>query len=180
MTYKNYGFDMKAAFDEMQRRGKLQFLHNELRNDFGALYKITAQKISSGDKPKELMRACLKELFSLIEADLFLLNNVSPYDNYMEFDKLTKRFKKTYKKHCEEHQCSDLYNDFIEKNWTAFENLKIKRDHLTHPKGVESIDIDEQIFEQTHLFFKNYVGFVSTIMQGVGVEFKLPANFLNR
>src|SRR5689334_19423378 len=43
-------------------------------------------------------RCCLTpEFFSMVEADLYLINQLNPYGGYADKDPLTTKFKKTYR-----------------------------------------------------------------------------------
>src|SRR5690349_16834024 len=88
--------DFEMTFQNMRI---FQLVHNELRKDFEAIYELAKNKIDDIEVAKPLIRGCIKELFSLIEADIYLLNQFNPYLGYNEKDSFTKKFKKTYKHH---------------------------------------------------------------------------------
>jgi len=184
MAYKDFGTNSNRAFQEMQNLGLFQRLHNELKKDFEELYHLTSQAINAGKSSPELIRACVRELFSLIEADLYYLNFINPYPDFHEREGVVEKFKKTYKHHCKVYQLEDTVTALIASNdWKTFLDLKEKRDQLMHPKGRESINVTKDTFIIAYSFFKIYTDFVSKSMTGVGVQYSMSTEdtlkFLN-
>lgn len=172
MAYQDFGNDGNAMREQMIIMGQFQLLHNELRKDFATLYVITAQRLQQGIPAPEMIRACLKELFSLIESDLYYLNFINPYVGYHYKADFFKKFKKTYRQHCRTHGKLAAFDRFYTDHYGTFRSLKKKRDELMHPKGAESIKAEPELFEVIYEFFKQYVDFVGSTMQGVGVQWR--------
>ncbi|RBW62907.1 hypothetical protein DS884_00925 [Tenacibaculum sp. E3R01] len=59
-----------------------QRIHNVIRSDYKELLMITEESINNKKKFDALYRASLKGLFSIIEADIFGLNNLDKYEGY--------------------------------------------------------------------------------------------------
>lgn len=170
MLRKDFKQEYDTAFKYLHRSGEFQALHYELRKDFGELYKITAISINNGNDCPELIRACLREFFSLIEADVFFLNYIDSYDEYDDHDSFVKKFKKTYTYHCKKHDRYHLYKDLVEKHFGTFKDLKRKRDLITHPKSAEDLKVDNELFVKTYTMFKTYVDFVANLMNKTGIS----------
>jgi hypothetical protein len=78
----------------MNRMMEFQRVQNELRQDFILIYDIALSIENEPERFKPLIRACLRELFSLIDADLFLYNQWNPYYNYDDKERFSVKFKK--------------------------------------------------------------------------------------
>ena len=67
-----------GSFEEqlhiLQKMIMMQRTHNKLAKDFEMLTEISKENIKNAERIKPLIRACIKELFSLVEGDLFLIN----------------------------------------------------------------------------------------------------------
>ncbi len=172
MTYRDFGFDFEAAYKRIQGLGEFQLLHNELGKDFLELYRVTIASIEAGNKSPELIRSCIREFFSLVEADLFYLNYLEPYDGYDDGHAILDKFKKTYKAHCKFHDKMDLYRKFLDHNFSDFRVLKFKRDKITHPKNKEGITVDRDLLDKTYKLSIAYTSFVNEAMRDTGVKFQ--------
>ena len=64
--------------------------------------------------------------------------------------------------------------DHIPAEFGGHFQRNVQRDELTHPKSLESIQADKGLFLDIHAFAQEYVNFVSSIMQEVGVKATLP------
>lgn len=75
-----------GSFEEqlhiVQKMSIMQLTHNKLAKDFEMLTEICKENINNTERIKPLIRACIKELFSLVEVDLFLINQFLPYTGY--------------------------------------------------------------------------------------------------
>lgn len=173
MAYRDFGSGINSALEMMQRLGQFQLLHNELSKDFLELYRATIASIEAGNKSSELIRSCIREFFSLVEADIFYLNYLVPYDGYDDKHAILDKFKKTYKSHCIFHDKMDLYRKFVDNNFADFKNLKIKRDEITHPKNKDSITVDRHLLDMTYKLSVAYTKFVNDAMTDTGVQFQI-------
>lgn len=144
--------------DEFKRRyagfKELKKVHNILKSDFTTLYHL-----SKKEDDISIIRASCKELFSLIEADLFLLNNIFPYEEYNDRHNFQCKFKKTYKNICQEYDLMNLYIDFSSKHIGQLWELAQVRNDITHPKAIASIDISRSILPKLESSFNSYDSF---------------------
>jgi hypothetical protein len=120
---------------------ELQLVHNELRKDFLKIYDLAKANPENSDSFKPLIRACIKELFMLIESDLYLINQFNPYPAFDDHDRFYKKFKATFKQHASIFAKENLRVEFNSKNLRTFNYLKDLRDNITHPKGKSSIQV---------------------------------------
>lgn len=163
-----------------ERMREMQFTHNRLIKDFETLYAVTVDNMSDREKLQPLIRSCLKELFSLIEGDLYLINQYHPYPNYDDFDKLDDKFKKTYRHHAEKFKKSNERIAYQSKSYRLFKKLKAKRDAVTHPKGMKSIDISLEDLVMLQQAFQDYKAYINELMKNVGFSITIPFSaFLN-
>jgi hypothetical protein len=158
----------------MQKMSELQRTHNLLVKDIETLVAITNEHFHDQERIQPLIRACIKELFSLIEADLFLINQFNPYPDYRERDDLGRKFKKTYRHHATTFKKEDIQKAFQSKFYSKLYTLKWKRDELMHPKGRHSIEVNSSDLITVGEVYETYRQFVSTLMTNVGVSIKIP------
>jgi len=79
-NYHNFQEMIAAA----QTMGNFQTIHNVIRPDFKLLLRITEEQKSNEENFDALYRACLTRLFTLIEAEIFDLNQLDMYADYDE------------------------------------------------------------------------------------------------
>jgi hypothetical protein len=134
-----------GSFEEqlniMQKMGMMQRTHNALAKDFETLAEIANENRDNFGRIEPLVRACIKEFFSLVEGDLYLINKYLPYEGYDEMDNLSKRFKKTYRHHSISFKKQQIKQEYQSKSYGRFYRLKLKRDEIVHPKGLQSIAV---------------------------------------
>ena len=150
-----------------------QRVHNELRKDFEMVYELTKTKVNNIEIARPLIRGCIKEFFSLMEADIFLLNQFNSYAGYNERHDFRKKFKKTFRHHA---KTFSKQAEVLKFNSSHFKQLiiqKNKRDEVTHPKGRESIRVDETNLEDIYNLFTKYNTFISESMTNVFVSTKI-------
>ncbi len=172
MTYINFDHDIEGALTRMRRSGRFQLLHNEIRKDFIELHNATVASLEKKDNCPELIRSCIREFFSLVEADIYMLNYIDPYPDYNDNDSFIKKFKKTYKYHCQNHNRPELFRELTDKHFQDFKKLKRKRDSITHPKNSEDITVDKVSLDLVSSMFNIYTEFVSNSMRDTGISFK--------
>src|SRR5688572_26262367 len=133
-----------------------QRVHNELRKDFQMIYELAKGKIEDTELIKPLIRSCYKELFSLIEADIYLLNQFNPYSGYQDKHDFVKKFKQTFKHHSNTFNKQDIVLDFNSLNFELLLSQKHKRDEVTHPKGKQSIEVNTTNLEEVYSLYERY------------------------
>jgi len=166
------------SFDELvdkaQKMRTFQIVHNELKKDFTSIYEIALQNSDDLNNQSPLIRACVKELFSLIEADLYLLNAFNPYPNYHDKTSFTEKLKKTFKQHATIFDKAGLQYAFKSKYFKDLLNLKFIRDRTTHPKGKESLIVTSEDLKLVNRFYLIYTKFIGAMMENVFVSVQLP------
>src|SRR6266478_3722233 len=103
--------DEKQFWELMPFISKFPPIHNKLSADFKLLIQITEEQINDTAKFQTLCRACLRNLFSIIEADIFYFNLFDKYDNYDDKHHFTDKFKKTFKQICKTWNREDLQKE---------------------------------------------------------------------
>jgi hypothetical protein len=156
-----------------QKMREFQLVHNELKRDFLGIYKVAIKNIDNEQLVNPLVRACVKELFSLIEADLYLLNQFNPYPGYVDRDSFLDKFKNTYKHHARIFGKEEIHLQFNSRTIEALIKQKEIRDRTTHPKGQRSILVDTNILEKINELYLKYTNYVSTMMTNVFISTKI-------
>lgn len=151
-----------------------QLVHNELRKDFEMIYELAKSKLNVAEIIKPLIRGCIKELFSLIEADIYLLNQFNPYCDYNDKDNFSKKFKKTFKHHALTFNKQGANLNFNSRHFKLLLIEKRKRDSVTHPKGKQSILVQQSDLESINDLFKKYNSFINELMTNVFISTKIP------
>lgn len=133
--YTDYSDFLKAenAMREFQK------IHNIIRKDYMELINMTEKHKSMKKEFDSLYRACLKGLFSIIEADIFGLNNLDRYEGYSDKHSFETKFKSTLKQVCETWNKTDLQKKYFDQKYRELKELKKKRDELIHPKKIEHL-----------------------------------------
>jgi hypothetical protein len=163
------------ALNIMEAMVHFQNVHNELRNDFSSIYAIT---VSSTEPKQHLIRSCIKELFTLIEADVYLYNQYNPYAGFDDSDAILDKFKKTFKHHGREFNKLDSVIAFNSKWFEHLKMVKLIRDRITHPKGKGSIQVSLDDLSLTFKVYDAYANFVNDIMTATALSIKLPIGTL--
>ena len=159
--------DFENTFSNMRT---FQLVHNELRKDFEMIYELAKNKIEDLEVVKPLIRGCIKELFSLMEADIYLLNQFNPYLDYNDRDDFCKKFKKTFKHHGKTFNKQDTNSKFNSSHFKLLLIQKNKRDEVTHPKGRNSIRVEGTDLEGIYDLFTKYNSFVNESMTNVFIS----------
>jgi hypothetical protein len=128
-----------------------------------------------------LYRACLTRFFTLIEADIYGLNQLDMYDGYDDKrDRFIEKFKDTYKQVCKTWNKEQLQKDYFDSKLQALIELKKKRDDLVHPKELEHIHkASEGNFEALKKVFENYEKFINDLMNDFFVGTTIDSSFLS-
>ena len=121
------------------------------------LLNVTEKHKSEKVEFNSLYRACLKSLFSIIEADIFGLNNLDKYNNYSDKDSFETKFKSTFKQVCKTWNKTELQKEYFDRKYGELKELKKKRDELIHPKKTEHFHEASEIeFEKLKKVFNDY------------------------
>lgn len=159
-----------------QTMGKFQRIHNVIRPDFILLLKITEEQKSNEKEFDALYRACLTRFFTLIEADIYGLNQLDMYDGYDDKkDRFIEKFKETYKQICKTWNKVDLQKRYFDSKLQGLVDLKKKRDELVHPKELEHIHkASEKDFQKLKLVFEDYDKFINDLMNDFFLSTTIP------
>jgi len=152
----------------------MQQTHNQLAKDFETLIAISKENISNEDTFKPLIRACIKEFFSLVEGDLFLINQFLAYEGYDDRDSLTSKFKKTFRHHAESFKKQKVKQEYQSKSYRKLYELKLKRDQIVHPKSIDTIKVDISDFNKVILVYQEYREYILQLMTNIGFSSNYP------
>lgn len=147
------------ALTEYQRR------HNIIRKDYELLLEITETFKSDKEKFNTQFRASLKGFFSLVESDIFGLNQLDSYEGYSDKHSFEDKFKKTFKQICKTWGKEEIIQKYLDSKYNSLKITKKKRDKLVHPKSIGDIIIatDEE-FQELKIVFNDYVKMLHSIM----------------
>ena len=161
-----------------QIMGKFQKIHNIIRLDFLVLLKITEEQKSNETDFDALYRACLTRLFTLIEADIYGLNQLDMYDGYDDKkDRFIEKFKESYKRICKTWNKEELQKIYFDSKLQGLIELKKKRDDLVHPKEVEHIHkASDKDFQTLKAAFDNYDKFINDLMNDFFLSTKIDSS----
>lgn len=161
------------AINIMQGMIHFKNVHNELRKDFLVVYNLATDESNQSSTPKPLIRSCIKELFSLIEADIYLYNQYNPYRGFDDKDSILDKFKKTFKHHGKEFNKSELVAEFNSKQFESIRKVKVLRDAITHPKSKLSIQVTREDLALTFEVYNSYTDYVNMLMTGTALRIEL-------
>jgi hypothetical protein len=138
-----------------------QTIHNLIRKDFVVLLEFANSHRSQTVDFFALSRACLRGIFSLIEADIYGLNMVLRIENYNDRDSFEQKFKQTFKEVFELCRKTNIQRLYFDTKFGTLKKLKEKRDRLIHPKTTNDIpDITFTEFETISMVFNDYCSFI--------------------
>lgn len=159
-----------------QTMGKFQRIHNVIRPDFMLLLKITEEQKSNEKEFDALYRACLTRFFTLIEADIYGLNQLDMYDGYDDKkDRFIEKFKETYKQICKTWKKEEIQKKYFDSKLQGLVELKKKRDELVHPKELEHIHkASEKDFKTIKSVFEDYYKFINDLMNDFFLSTTVP------
>lgn len=151
-----------------QKMSKMQGVHNKLAEDFEVLVGIANENIKDEKRIKPLIRACIKEFFSLVEGDLFLINQYQPYKGYDDKDKLNEKFKRTFRHHAESFKKQGVKEAYQSRSYGRLYSLKMKRDAIVHPKNIEGIDVINKDLDEVIYVYGEYRKYIEQLMRNIG------------
>ncbi|MDP3352339.1 MAG: hypothetical protein Q8S44_01185 [Flavobacteriaceae bacterium] len=155
----------------------LQKTHNIIRNDYLNLINLTFDHIENQKLFNTLYRSCLRELFSLIESDIFNLNRLDKYHNYTDNDKFIFKFKKTFKQICKTWKKDDVQKHYFDSKLEFLIIIKKERDKITHPKSpIVFKDVTLDNFNKLKLVFNQYDDFINEVMNNFFIRMRKSPN----
>ncbi|MEO9258268.1 MAG: hypothetical protein ABI207_07795 [Crocinitomicaceae bacterium] len=155
--------------------GEYQLRHNIIRKDYEELITITESFVENQIQFDALFRASLKSFFSLIESDIYGLNEIHKYIGYEDRHSFDDKFKKTFKNICATWNKPELISKYLDHHFGNLISLKKKRDRLIHPKKKEDIlKATFEEFEQLKKEFENYKNMLHSLMDNffMSIEIK--------
>ncbi|MCW3084156.1 MAG: hypothetical protein JWP12_1522 [Bacteroidetes bacterium] len=169
--YDNWN-EMLVALEAME---KFQLIHNGIRIDYIELLRITESNELIEPSFDALYRACLRSLFSLIEADIYGLNVLDTYNNYNDKHSFIDKFKETFKKIAKTWKKEEIQKIYFDSKLTALNDLKKMRDELVHPKEINHLHkATDQNFQKLKSVFNEYDTFINDLMNGFFIGTKMP------
>lgn len=167
-------YDNTNEFNNAQHiLNNYQKTHNIIRNDYLNLIELTFEMKNNQKAFNTMYRACLRELFSLIESDIFNLNRLDNYPKYSDNDKFMTKFKKTFKQVAKTWQKEDIQQEYFDTKLDQLKNIKSERDRITHPKNpndFKTTTTDD--FKRFKTVFDEYDGFINKMMDGFYIGMK--------
>jgi len=151
---------------------EMQRVHNTLAKDFEDLTKIAKENTNS-ERIKPLIRACIKELFSLVEGDLYLINKFLPYQGYDDKHDLERKFKSSYRHHAGTFDKAKINIGYQSKSYGRLYKMKIKRDSIVHPKSEQGIDVSLKDLEEVIIVYREYQNYIEHLMTNIGFSRQL-------
>jgi hypothetical protein len=169
--YETYEALMKAV----KALIKFQRIHKDIRDDYLELLQITENHKSIEKTFDALYRASLKSLFSLIEADIYGLNTLDPYEGYKDRHTFIFKFKETFKQIASTWNKQDIQVNYFESKLKGLIELKEMRDELIHPKDIGHIHKASEIsFKRLKTVFNEYDSFINDLMNDFFLGVMIP------
>lgn len=151
-----------------------QLIHNILRTDYEQLLEITESEIDNNAKFFTLYRASLKGFFSIIESDIYGLNNIDKYPNYKDRDTFEVKFKNTFKQVGGTWGKEIDQKKYFDTKYSTLKALRKLRDKLLHPKRLEDIPVvDSEKFYILKKAFIDYNEFINGLMNNFFIQLKI-------
>jgi hypothetical protein len=140
-------------------------IHNKLKDDFQNLLDITMKYSDNKFEFQTLGRLCIKNLFSMIEADLHYYNLFDKYNDYDDKDRFIEKFKKTFKQIAKTWEAETFQTEYFNTKLQKLKALKGLRNSLMHPKSLDDfINPTQNDVKEVEAAFKAYNIFISNIM----------------
>ncbi|WP_114789956.1 hypothetical protein U0035_11575 [Niabella yanshanensis] len=167
--------DEKEFWKLLPLLSKFPRLHNTIKKDFELLLKLTEESECNPENFAMLCRTSIRNLFSLIEADLYYYNLFDSYEGYDDGHKFFDKFKKTFKQICKTWNRQELQEKYFSSKLAELKELKYLRDKLTHPKEIEHIIAPtKDTFIKVKKVYNDYDVFISTIMGNFFISTTIP------
>ncbi len=180
MEYKSKKYeDFFEMLDAAKKMSQFQSIHNILRKDYLELLKITQNNIQKEEPFNTLYRASLRSLFSLIEADIYGLNQLDAYFNYNDRHSFLTKFKNTFKQIAKTWNKEDIQKKYFDSKLKSLIDLKKMRDELVHPKEISHLHkASSQNFDTLQNVFYDYDKFMNELMNNFFIESKVPLSLI--
>lgn len=151
-----------------------QSRHNLIRKDYELLLGIAELHQNEPDKFDTLYRASLKGFLSLIESDIYGLNQIDQYDGYTDKHSFEDRFKRTFKRICQTWNKEEIIKEYLDTKYAKLKVLKSKRDRLIHPKKTTDIvSATVDVFNELREGFQDYTKMLHSIMDGFFISIEI-------
>lgn len=146
--------------------GEFQVLRNILRNDYIALLKIAEEYAETQIEFNTMYRACLVQLFTMIEADIYGLRKLDPYPNNTKTN-FYSIFKNTFKQVGITWRKEEIIEKYFKTHFDELMLIKNERNNLIHPKRIEDVLVPtSKDLEKLKNAFNNYSAFMGAITNG--------------
>lgn len=162
--------EVMETFSKMR---EFQLTHNRLKKDVDQLYALANTEPIDSVIREVLLRASIKEFFSMVEADLYLINQFNPYDGFSPKATIVDKFKKTYRRHAQAFKKEALNSKYQSTSFRFFLMMLEKRHGFTHPMGRPSLRINEEGLKLYTTVYITYIEHVNALMRNVGVSTQL-------
>ena len=178
---KNFG-SLSDFFKASKIMGKFQKIHNIIRPDFMILLEFTESQKKDEKLFNALYRACLLRFFTLIEADIYGLNQLDMYEGYDDKkDRFIEKFKETFKQICKTWRKEELQKKYFDTKLQTLKNLKLKRDELVHPKEITHIHAaSESDFLKLKGAYQDYDQFINALMDNFFISVEIDPSELSK
>jgi hypothetical protein len=154
---------------------KFPKFHNSIKADFELLLVLIEQNTQNIEIFEMLTRTGIKNLFALIEADIYYYNLIDNYKDYDDRDKFFCKFKKTFKQICKTWDKENLQKTYFSSKFSDLKDLKEIRDALTHPKRIDDIiKPTKETFDKLKNAYKAYDDFILEIMSNFFIGTEIP------
>ena len=155
---------------------KYQSIHNVLRKDYIELLNIVENNKSHELVFDSLYRACLRSLFSLIEADIYGLNILDQYYDYRDNNAFLNKFKDTFKQIAKTWNKEEIQKQYFDSKLSKLKDLRKMRDELIHPKELIHIHKASELeFETLKTVFQDYDNFINELMDNFFLSTTMPS-----
>ena len=162
--------------------GKFQKIHNIIRPDFMLLLEHTEKQKDDENLYNALYRACLIRFFTLLEADIYGLNQLDMYEEFDDKkDRFIEKFKETFKQICSTWKKEELQKNYFDTKLQLLIKLKTKRDELVHPKEISHIPkATEDDFGLLKKAYEDYDQFINALMDNFFISVTIDPSELSK
>ena len=151
-----------------------QILHNNLRDDFDNLIKLTEKHTSIDKDYDTLYRACVRSVLVIIESDVYGLNQIDPYEGYADNNDFETKLKSTLKQIGKTFNKADITSEYLNTKYQKFKNIKNKRDELTHPKNENHFHaVSLSAIKELKEVYNDYDDMVNRLMNGFFLKIQI-------
>ena len=147
---------------------EFQILRNIMRRDYISLLKMANTTLCNEAQFNSMYRACLVQLFTVIEADIFGLRALDPYPLLKGVKKnFYDIFLHTFNQIARTWNKEEITEKYITTYFNELMLIKGERNNLTHPKKINALILpDAATLNRLEIAFKNYCDFMNEMMNG--------------